>query len=342
MVKRTKDDEGEDEGRKWKEKWREGNLVPTGDRGKISGWGVGARACSVLSNAKLVAKYYLGTTSTKRQMTGWRWGSLPRVDRRGLVIVVRGRSRDGSSLLVSGELTVASAHRSKVHPTTSPLQQLVAAVTTTSRIMLQLQRLLLMLPLSAGITLSLLFSLSLTLSLSLYLSVYLSVYLFLFLSVFATRPVVLRRRSLWRLCFSSSDPLSLVLPSHAIPNPCQSSFIFSVTTWRRFSRCTYVHIVRGAAPRRLAERPYHVWKAHPHGLFGAWPRCACVYDSVTRSPWLRRGCTRTRAVFKLSRGPGQFLDLFVLVGTSSILTLDCLAIFFNPFKWIFSLRLTDK
>ena len=88
------------------------------------------------------------------------------MDRRGLVIVVRGRSRDGSSLLVSGELTVASAHRSKVHPTTSPLQQLVAAVTTTSRIMLQLQRLLLMLPLSAGITLSLLFSLSLSIYLS--------------------------------------------------------------------------------------------------------------------------------------------------------------------------------
>lgn len=103
------------------------------------------------------------------------------MDRRGLVIVVRGRSRDGSSLLVSGELTVASAHRSKVHPTTSPLQQLVAAVTTTSRIMLQLQRLLLMLPLSAGITLSLLFSLSHSLSIS--LSICLSICLSLSLSV---------------------------------------------------------------------------------------------------------------------------------------------------------------
>ena len=60
--------------------------------------------------------------------------------------------------MVSGELTVASAHRSKVHPTTLPLQLLVTGATTT-RIMVQLLLLLLlMLPLSTRITLSLLFS----------------------------------------------------------------------------------------------------------------------------------------------------------------------------------------
>lgn len=89
---------------------------------------------TILSNVEFADS--LGSSFHRRPRSGRLAGSLPRGSSWSV-----DRQREISRWLepmVSGELTVASAHRSKVHPTTSPLQLLVAAVTTTSWIMLQL------------------------------------------------------------------------------------------------------------------------------------------------------------------------------------------------------------
>ena len=234
--------------------------------------------------------------------------------------------------------------------------------------MLQLQRLLLMLPLSAGITLSLLFSLSLSLSFS-----------FSF-SFSRCSPLVrsfydadlsdgsVSPRPILCLSFLLRTP-SLPIQLHFLRHDVAAVLSLHVHTYSTRSsttktRRTSLPYVKGAPTwtlRCLASLRPCLWFCYRVPL-----DCG------------RRGCTRTRAVFKLARGRGSWNrvtvpcvrhDVFpilplivavlgeeilrsvrvtwpVLVGTSSIFIYQITWRFFfklsNIFKWIFSLRLIDK
>lgn len=138
--------------------------------------------------------------------------------------------------MVSGELTVASAHRSKVHPTTLPLQLLVTGATTTSQ--------------NHGTTTTTTITTtnattidsnhSLPSVLCVRLSVSRSFYDANLMAFFSPRPTSVSRSPL-HSPKSPANPASFSLP-------------------RRFS----LH----QNTTRLGERPYHMWKAHPHGLPG--------------------------------------------------------------------------
>lgn len=130
--------------------------------------------------------------------------------------------------MVSGELTVASAHRSKVHPTTLPLQLLVTGATTTSQ--------------NHGTTTTTnATTIDLNHSLPSVLCVRLVVRSFYDANLMAFFSPRLTSRSPLHSSKSSANPAS-----------------FSLPWWFSLYQNTM----------RLGKCPYHMWNAHPHKLSG--------------------------------------------------------------------------